>query len=191
MSEPARFVYLLVPKHLEHDVLHPLRAHFAQDPLVEVIVERRTGDRRPGVDDRVLRDVDTPLYQERRAQTGPRGLPPLPPGFEQYAPQLRVVHRLPAVQSGLADVPVEEVIDRAVAGDPDAHTEIYWRTFERVHRRLSAHLQEQKEVDDAVKEAFGDIFDRLPEFDARERSLHGWLDRTVDAYVDRRRHGRP
>src|SRR5688500_4182809 len=100
MSDRSRFVYLLVPPHLEHEALGPLRQHFAGGPLVEVIVERRTSAMRPGIDNRILRDIDEQDRAERRAQTIPRGLPPLPPHLAAYAPQLQVRHRLPAVRSG-------------------------------------------------------------------------------------------
>ena len=180
------FIFLLVPPHLEAELLGPLERHFADDPTVTVIVERRSGERRPGVDDQVLR-YEQFSRQERRAQTVPRGLPPLPPELERYADELRIRHRLPAVRAGLEDLRTEQVVQRAREGEPAAHTELIWRTNERVHRRVAMHVKDPGLVDSAVKEVFGHIFDHLEEFDPERSSLDAWMDRKVDERAERLR----
>ncbi len=173
------FIHLLVPPHLEAELLEPLRRHLASDPRVTVIVERRSSERRPGIDDQVLR-YEQFARQERRAQTVPRGLPELPPELERHAGELHIRHRLPAVRSGLEDLRIEQVVQRAREGDPDAHTELIWRTNERVHRRVAMHVKDPSVVDAGVKEVFGHVFDHLDEFDPERSSLEAWLDRKVD-----------
>ena len=183
MPDRSGFIYLLVPPHLEAATLSPLREHFAEDPLVEVIVERRTSLMRPGIDNRILRDVDDLSRAERRAPTIPRGMPPLPPHLAAYAPELQIRHRLPAVRSGLVDLTVEQVVERARSADPDAHTELIWRSSERVHQRMRLHVTDEPRLDGAVKGAFGHVFDSLDEFDPESSSYHSWLDRKVDEHA--------
>ena len=189
MTDGSTQVYLLVPRELEAQLLEPLRRHFAGDPDVEVIVERRAEHRRSGVDDRLLRGLAKP-GAERRAQVLPRRLPPLPPELEDHAGALRVVQRLTPVRSGLEHLDIEDVMRRAQAGDRDAPTEVYWRTYERVHRRLSMHLPDPHEADRAVKGVYGDVFDRIGEFDPSETQLHTWLDRVVDDHAAQLREPR-
>ncbi len=189
MRDASTPLYLLVPSALESEVLEPLREHFADEDDVEVIVERRSGERRMGVDDRILRELTTPR-SERRAQTVPRSLPELPPGLERHAGALRVVQRLTPVRSGLEDLEMQEVVRRAQEGDPDAPTEVYWRTYERVHRRLSLRLADPAVAEREVKPLYGGIFDRLGEFDPEQLSLESWLDRVVDDHAARLRPAR-
>jgi hypothetical protein len=186
MRDASTPLYVLVPPELESEVLEPLREHFAPDEHVEVIVERRAGERRMGIDDRILRDLSMPR-SERRAQTVPRSLPGLPPQLEPHAEALRVVQRLTPVRSGLEDLEMHEVVRRAQDGDPDAPTEIYWRTYERVHRRLSLRLADPAAAEREVKPLYGGIFDRLGEFDPEQVSLESWLDRVVDDHAARLR----
>ena len=55
-------IYSVVPRELEPELLEMLTAHYADDPDVTVIVERRQGERRrpgsapPASSQRVLRD---------------------------------------------------------------------------------------------------------------------------------------
>jgi hypothetical protein len=186
MPDAPGYVYLLIPPDLEAELLEPLKAHFAGDESVDVVVERRTTARRSGIDDRILRDLSRP-QTDRRAQTVPRGIPPLPPELEHYADRLRVVQRLPPVRAGMEDLDLEDVIRRAQEGDPGAPTEIYWRTYERVYRRLVAHLRDAREADTAVKATYGFIFDRLGDFDPEELPVNAWLDRVVDQHAERLR----
>jgi hypothetical protein len=175
-------VYLLIPNALGDELLAPLRKHFADDPTVEVIVEKRTSERRAGIDNRILRDLDRRKGDERRAQTIPRGLPDLPAVAVPYADELRIIQRMTAVRPGLEDLPIEEIARLAVEGHPDAPTEIYWRSYERAYRRMAAHLNDQRAADKVMKRAFGFVFDRLASFDPVEDEFILWLDRAIDAF---------
>jgi len=63
-------IYSVIPRELESKLLEPLTAHYAAEPEVMVIVDRRQGERRRGKADhetaqqRVLRD------RRRRRVTG-------------------------------------------------------------------------------------------------------------------------
>ena len=178
------FIYVLVPERLKDEALAPLRRHFADDPKVAVIVERRSSERRSGVDDQVLR-YEQYTRQERRAQTVPRDLPPLPPELQRYAADLQVRHRLPAVASGLENLRTEQIVERARDGDAAAHTELIWRTHDRVHRRVAMHISDPSLLESAVKEVFGHVFDVLDEFDPERASVESWMDGVVDERAER------
>ncbi len=184
MTEGPRQIYLIVPPELEDELLEPLRRHFADDEDVDVVVERRENDRRTGLDDRILREFSKPA-SERRAQTVPRGVPPLPKALRRHASALRVVQRLAVIRPGLEDVDILEIVRMARDGDRDAPSELYWRTYERVSRRLAVHLRDPKGAEDAVKGTYGEIYDRLGEFDPDAITLTSWLDRVVDEHAKR------
>jgi hypothetical protein len=63
-------IYSVIPRELEAELLEPLTAHYADDPEVTVIVDRRQGERRrrggaaTATQQRVLRD------RRRRRVTG-------------------------------------------------------------------------------------------------------------------------
>jgi hypothetical protein len=182
MADAPVSVYLLIPPHLEDELLEPLRRHFADDEHVDVVVERRSSERRPGIDDRILRDLAKP-QTERRAQTIPREMPELPPGLAHHAPELRVIQRLAPVRATMAELDLLEVVALAQQDHPEAPTEIMWRTFERVSRRLAVHLKDPREADQAVKGTYGIILDRLRDFDPDVIPFDAWVDRVVDDHA--------
>src|SRR3712207_6172315 len=186
MPDAPVSVYLIIPPRLEAVLLAPLRRHFADDENVDVVVERRTSERRPGIDDRILRDVSK-ANTERRAQTLPRGMPALPPELAHYAPQLRVVQRLAPVRATMAELQLLDVVRLAQQDDPDAPTEILWRTYERVSRRLALQLGDPEEAERAVKRTYGFILDRLRDFDPDATAFEAWLDRVVDEHANQLR----
>lgn len=191
MEEPAPFVFCLVPPELSAELLEPLRAHFRDDPMIDVVVERRGARPDETVEERVRRELIDARHAEHRAPVVPREgvLESLPPKLAQHAGRLRFVQRLTPVRPGLEDRDILEVVDMMRAGVPDAPSELYWRSFERVRRRLMLHLRTHEEADGAVKGAFGRVFDRLDEFDATRHSLPAWLDSVVDDHVTELRRG--
>ena len=67
-------IYCVVPEELAPELYDKLAAYYADDPNVEVIIDRRRGERRsgdgePGSDQRVLRD--------RRRRGVPGEFPPI------------------------------------------------------------------------------------------------------------------
>jgi hypothetical protein len=52
-------IYCVIPQELAGEIYDSMHAHYARDPAVEVIVDRRAGDRRAG-------EVEPP--RERRSR---------------------------------------------------------------------------------------------------------------------------
>jgi hypothetical protein len=190
--EQRPFVFCLVPPQLSAELLEPLRTHFKDEPLIDVIVERRGGPKGESIDHRIKRELSAAGDAEQRAPVVPRArlIENLPAELKAHADDLQFVQRLTPVRPGLEDRGILEVVGMLQQGDPDAPSELYWRSFERVHRRLMLHLRTPAETDVAVKGAYGRIFDRLPGFDSASHSLPVWIDAVVDEYVsDLRREG--
>jgi hypothetical protein len=106
-TEPQSTIYCVVPPELS-ELSEPLTRHFSGDSKVEVVMERRRGDRRrgkdrrkagghpaAGVERRLARELEGRRFGERRAVLLPVEEPPaLPPDLYGYADQLSFVRRL-------------------------------------------------------------------------------------------------
>ena len=59
-------IYCVIPQPLAGEIYDRMQAHYAQDPAVEVIVDRRAGDRRAG-------EIEPPRERrQRRDRRRPR-----------------------------------------------------------------------------------------------------------------------
>src|SRR5205085_12394657 len=110
IGDPTRaIVYCVIPRDLASKLHEPLRAHFADDRGLEVIVEARRCDRRATPERRTATDQSTAAdAQERRRIRNPTGrriadrraltaathAPKLPRRFVRYAGRLHFPHRL-------------------------------------------------------------------------------------------------
>ena len=106
-TEPQSTVYCVVPPELS-ELREPLESHFSGDSPVEVVLERRRGQRRrgkdrrngsghtaAGVERRLAGVMEGRRFGERRAVLLPaEERPALPPDLYGYADQLRFVRRL-------------------------------------------------------------------------------------------------
>src|SRR5687767_7583114 len=121
-------VYCLIPPDLADELLDPLREHFADDPAVDVIVDRRIRERRSGADRRALMIAAPDVVQKRsgvdrrrragrRAPQIPRHLE-LPAAATPHADRIRFAQRLPALSGGTVDLSMHELILRIQQGDP-------------------------------------------------------------------------
>ncbi len=64
------------------------------------------------------------------------------------------------------DAGLPELIDRSVAGDPEAVSELWWRVSERVLSRLRASIGVFA-AERATSQVLGRVLDELPAYDAR------------------------
>jgi hypothetical protein len=186
-------VYCLIPRALESELLEPLRAHYADDPRVEVIVEQRVGPRRSGIDRRAL-NLEAPETDrrrsgrdrrqraDRRAPQIPRELAPLPPPFDAHADRIRWAQRLAPVSRGTESLPLPELIAAIHAGDPGATTEFYWRMFERVYSRLRQQLGRYTNPDGHMPRTFGRLLDELEHYRV-EDSFDEWFYGVIDEFA--------
>jgi hypothetical protein len=188
-------VYCLIPPELAGELLEPLREHFAADPAVDVIVDRRIGHRRSGVDRRSLMVASPDVVQKRsgvdRRRLAGRRAPQIPRNLELpaeaavHADRIRFAQRLTALSGGTIELSMHELILRIQQGDPEAPTEFYWRLFERVYSRLSTALGRYARPDEHMAATFGVLLDHVHEWmPGAERSFDDWLYSVLDAHAE-------
>jgi hypothetical protein len=161
-------IFCLVPPERADTLLERLRAHFSSQPQVSVLVERRTGDGRDHGRPRA------PVAERDPARA-------LPPELRPEARHLRLVQPLEPVRRTYEDSPLAELVERSVAGDPEAVSELWWRISERVLARLRLAIGVFA-AERATSELLGCVLDELPGYDAAREPLSAWLDRVVDRY---------
>jgi hypothetical protein len=175
---PRPYLFCLIPPERADDLLEPLREHFADDPFLEVLVERRGGEQpagRPVGDD-----------HHRRAPVARRDLiESLPPALRDDADELRFVQRMEPLGSEHQATDISRLIAAVGDGDPEAVSELWWRIHGRVRQRLLMRLGRRN--DGSVRgedEALGSILDALDgREDDSEQSFSEWLDAVVDRYA--------
>jgi hypothetical protein len=174
---PRRFLFCLVPAAHADVLLEPLREHFAGDPHVAVLVERREPEAPrphwvPGTD-----------HPHRRAPAAERDvIRALPPRLRRQAQHLKFVQRLEPVSPRHQDTGTPDLIAAIRAGDPEAASELWWRVAERVQMRLRGRLGEVAGAH-AELGVLGRILDELEDHDPRDRPFPAWLDEVVDRYA--------
>lgn len=189
-------VFCLVPPELADELLDPLREHYASEPSVDVIVERRMGPRRSGLDRRALNLAVPPevvarrsgrdrrSVADRRSPQIPRTITELPPELSAHAEKIRFVQRLPAVSRGTESLELARLIHAIQQGDPEAPTEFYWRMFERVYSRLRHLRGRYSNPDKHMPAVFGRLLDGIGDWDSRNgEPFHEWLYEIVDAFA--------
>jgi hypothetical protein len=172
------FLFCLVPRERADALLRPLREHFADDPRVAVLVERRApdGDESP---------ANEAGGRNRRAPVVARDIVrALPPELRGEACHLRFVQRLEPVRPTHQHTDTDELVGQIRAGDPEAVTELWWRFFERVRLRLRPHHRDAA-ADATICDALGHILDEFDHYDART-PLAAWLDIVLDRYAAER-----
>jgi hypothetical protein len=175
---PTPFLFCLVPAERADALLEPLREHFAHDPHVAVLVERRApGPQRPSWapgDD----------HAHRRAPAAERDvIRALAPELRRQARHLRFVQRLEPVNERHQDTSTPDLVAAIRTGEPEAASELWWRVAERVQMRLRARLAQTATAPRPERGILGRILDELDDYDPYERPLLGWLDDVVDRYA--------
>jgi hypothetical protein len=109
----------------------------------------------------------------------------LPPQLRPEARHVRLVQPLEPVRRTYEDATVTELIERSVAGDPEAVSELWWRVSGRVLARLRfaiGHFAAERET----SQVLGRVLDELPGYDPERQPLSEWLDVVVDRYCAER-----
>jgi hypothetical protein len=155
-------------------LLAPLREHFAAEPQVAVLVERRTSDgKRPDA-----------RFARPRATVAERDpIRALPPELHPEAGHLRMVQPMEPVRRIHEDTEMAELVGRCLATEPDAVSELWWRVSHRVLARLRIGLGDFA-AERATSHVLGRILDELPGHDPEREPLTLWLDAVVDRYCD-------
>jgi hypothetical protein len=168
-------IFYLVPPDRASTLLQPLRAHFAAEPQVEVLVERR-GNPGDGVTREPVRSR-APVAERDPARA-------LPPELRPEARHLRLVQPMEPLRRTYEDAEIGEVIERTVAADPEAVSELWWRVSERVLMRLRMAIGVFA-TERETSAMLGRMLDELPSYD-RGQELEPWLDRVVDRFCAER-----
>lgn len=194
MGEQRTVIYCLVPEELAGELLEPLREHYRGEPGVEVIVDGREGDRRVGSGrhqpyDGAWSGRDRRLHDRRRPVVPRQLVHQLPRELAARASSVRWVQRLGPVRRHLAEIDLERLLIAVAQGHDDALAELYWRYVNRVGTRLAGLLDDPRETEGAIREAFGRLFDRLPGYDAAREPFKAFVDAVVDAVVADRSAG--
>ena len=177
MTSEQPIFFCLVPAALADTLLEPLREHFADDPRVTVIVERRT----PATPQ--AHWIPGTEQPHRRAPAAERDLlQALPARLRREAQHLRLVQRLEPVSTRHQETSANDLVAAIRAGDPEAASELWWRYAERIQFRVRARLGETA-AENAERTVLGRILDEFDDYDPQSRSLAAWLDDVVDRYA--------
>jgi len=187
-SDQRPVLYCLVPRELVGDVHDELRHHFADEPDVEVVVERRGEDRRSGNDRRgrgkphpeaERRQIRNPTGRrvgERRAVLVEVEAPPLPDGLQVHATGLVFVERLEPSSEHAEDLDSGRLVVSFQAGDGEAFSSLYMRYYDRVYSYMRVLLKDAHEAEDGTQQVFTKVFEALPEYELRDEvPLRAWL----------------
>jgi hypothetical protein len=162
-------IYCLVPERLAAELLAPLREHYLPEADVKVIVDRRTGAARQ------------PEGNRRRPVVPRQPASALPPELAARARELRWEQRLRPVRRRLQDADLGSLLGLVADGDDDAHSELYWRYANRVRARLVSRLADRHDVDGAMRQTFGRLFDQVAGVEAGSRSFDALVAGVADA----------
>jgi hypothetical protein len=177
-AERVRLFCLLDPGKADL-LLPPLRAHFAPDPLVAVLVERRTPNdgRPPPVPSRRI-GRRAPVAERDAARV-------LPAELRVDARHLRLVQPLAPLRRTHEDTDILALVAKTVALEPEATSELWWRVAPRVLARLA--LCTGRAPDAGVARAMlGRILDEVSRYHPAREPLTDWLDAVVDRFARER-----
>lgn len=179
MDDPEpRLVYLVDAERAE--LVETLRAHFAGEPEVAVVVERRGRG-----------EDESPQRGKRRAPVAERdAVRAVPPELQREAAHVRLVQPMQTVAREHESTEIQELVRRSLATEPAAVSELWWRIGERVRTRLRLQVGAYV-VEGLTSQVLGRILDELPGYDPGRAPLASWLDQVVDAYaIDLAANGR-
>jgi RNA polymerase sigma-70 factor (ECF subfamily) len=187
---PPRRVYCLIPPDLAALVEERLRSFYADDPAVEVLVERRTtADRRGGSDLRSALlavpaeddDGRTVPARERRGadrRTPEVPLPPrrLPRGVRRHAGELRFFARAERNGRGRHDADAQRLVLRFQSGDRSAFDVLYTRYYDPIYRYARVSLRDAHMAEDIAQQTFTAVLKALPRYEVRAGTpFRAWL----------------
>jgi hypothetical protein len=170
-------LFLLVDPGSARALLPSLHAHFRREPRITVLVERRAAA--------AYRAGSRPLSQpHRRAPVAERDVErALPRELRHAVGHLRLVQRMPPVGRTHEDSDLDALVAAAVALDPAATAELWWRVAPRVLPRLALRIGDAAATA-AVPALLGRTLDELTAYEPARDSLAGWLDATVDRHAE-------
>jgi hypothetical protein len=180
-DEQRSRVFCVVAPGRADVLLAPLREHFAGEPRVAVLVERRTSSGERPAGEARFAGARAPVAERDPVRA-------LPPELQPEAGNLRLIQRMEPVRRVHEDTEMAELIAGCIATEPDAVSELWWRVSHRVLARLRFGLGDFAATERATSHVLGRILDELPGHDPERERLTVWLDAVVDRYCDDHRH---
>jgi RNA polymerase sigma-70 factor (ECF subfamily) len=182
----------VVPRGLAGRLYEPLRHHFRENPDVEVVVERRAGERRApgprrsdtaapdaGDERRRIRSGAGRRIADRRALGVPAAAPDpsaLPRRARRHAPQLTFVERLEPSAQYLRDMDSKRLVTRFQGGEESVFGDLYLRYFNQVYSYARIALGDHHEAEDVTQHVFMRALGALHRYELRETTpFRGWL----------------
>jgi RNA polymerase sigma-70 factor (ECF subfamily) len=181
-------IYCVIPRELAPKLHETLRRHFADDPQVEVVVERRALDRRrrsdrrggeaPERDEerRRIRNVTGRRVADRRVTVVEVEPPALPRRARAHADRIQFVERAEPSTERAEDLDTARLVTRIQGGDREGFGDLYLRYFDRVYAYLNLALGDPHEAEDLTQQVFVKALEALPGYERRSRvPFRGWL----------------
>jgi RNA polymerase sigma-70 factor (ECF subfamily) len=187
-------LYCVVPRALAPQLHDLLRRHF-EGAGVEVVVERRDGDRRSSAqrrsagpseggasrrteataERRLITDVAGRRVGDRRAPVVAVDSLSLPRRARAHAHQLVFLERVLPSDEHAEDLDTARLVSRIQSGDRDAFAELYLRYFDRVYGYLRVVLRDRHEAEDLTQQVFIRVLEALPSYQRRKQPFRAWL----------------
>lgn len=187
MEQTRPVIYCLVPEASAEDLLGDLRAHFASDDRVHVIIERRKRERRASARGGMPSRSRDEEAQDRRSGSDRRRpqlqrwtIDVLPPHLRARSEGVKFVQRMLPVTGGLSGMEIEELAAEVRKGNPEAPTELYWRVYAQIHSRLCVLLGDPESADRNAPAGFGRVLDAI-EADSEDRAFDTLMYEALDA----------
>jgi RNA polymerase sigma-70 factor (ECF subfamily) len=166
-----------------------LRRHFREDTAVEVIVERRAGERRSVEERRAGEYADQERAERRRIHSASgrrvgdrRALHvhvrtvELPRRVRPYAERLLFIERLEPSAQQAEDADTARLVARIQGGDRWAFEALYMRYFERVYAYFRIALRDRHAAEELTQQVFVRALDALPGYVRRPGvPFRAWL----------------
>ena len=166
------FLFCLVPAKQADKLLAPLRAHFADDPSVAVIVEQRDSPHdQPPMNPAGRRHWRAPVARRDLLRA-------LPPALHRQARHVQFVQRMEPLGREYESATTAELLRATRSNDLAAVSEMWWRVSARVRARLQLRLGDVA-AEKAAGNVLGHILDELDGYD-EEQPLLAWIDDLVD-----------
>jgi len=180
-------VCCLIPPALAPKLHDVLRRHFADAEGVEVVVERRRGERRSPIDRRItttelcgaerrrIRSLTGRRIAELRAALVPTAALELPRRARAHSGELEFVERLESTKQALEDIESARLVMGIQAGNSDAFADLYMRYFDRIYQYLVVVLASSQEAEEATQQVFVKALGALADYEYRGSPVRAWL----------------
>lgn len=176
-------IYCILPEELAAELHDLLRRHFRSQPGIEVVVERRAGERRRGERREAGRaaPVAERRGQRRRARERRTSLvevaPPagLPPRVRFHLARIRFLERSEPANEPAEDRDSARLVRAFQRGDDEAFSGLYLRYFDRIYAYMRVVLRDNHEAEDATQQVFVKLYEALPRYEERGQPFRAFL----------------